>query len=190
MSEEKTYRVIQGAVRMPRNAKKEGTFVLRRADMVVQGELLPPGVFTQADILSWLAEGRIEEAGAPVAEAEEQERIRNANPFRCDPSTLLGKTIDELLMMIYEIDDEYDLSAIETEQDAVRLLTSGWDPKYMQTVAPVNDRSRPENLALHKLEQDEDGNRAVKTDTTALSAEAQANLASAKERAQAPKEEE
>lgn len=184
MSEEKTYRVVRGSIRMPRSTSKG--FMLNRQDMLMQGDLLPPDVFTAADIRSWLHEGRIEEAGVSVEVTVEAERIRASNPFRVDPSTLVGKTMEDLVIMVLEIDEEFDTDTLEDEKAAVRLLTSGWDPKYVEPIAPVNDRSRPEALALHKLEQDAEGGKAVKSGDSALSADAQAGLAAAKERAQAP----
>lgn len=188
MSEQQAYRVIQGAVRLPRGTEGTG-FMLSRKDMVMQGELLPPGIFPESDIKSWIAEGRIEPAGVSVESAQAAVEARAANPFRVDPSTLVGKTMEELLIMVLEIDSEYDADELEDEQAALRLLTSGWEPSMRQTVAPVNDRSRPKALALDKLEQDAAGS-ALKTGNRDMSAEAQAGLEAAKARAQAPQSEE
>ena len=181
------YRVVRGSIRMPRG--KTTGFTMSRRDMVMQGELLPPGIFPESDIQSWLNEGRIQLAGVSVEAAQAAVEARAANPFRVDPSTLVGKTLEDLLIMVLEIDPEYDADQLADEQDAVRLLTSGWEPSMRQVVAPVNDRSRPVALALDKLTQDASGS-ALKTGTRDLSAEAQAGLAAAKARAQAPESEE
>ena len=188
-AKQEAYRVIRGAVRLPRGTNSTG-FLMSRRDMVIQGELIPPGIFTDADIASWLAEGRIELAGVTVEQAEETIALHLSNPFRVDPSTLVGKTMEDLTIMVLEIDDEYDVDSLEDEQAAIVLLTSGWDPSMRQTVAPVNDRSRPEALALHKLEQTEGGGSAIKSGNRDLSAEAAAGLEAAKARAQAPQSEE
>lgn len=188
MSEQnEAYRVVRGSIRLPRG--KSTGFVMSRRDMVMQGELLPPGIFPAADIQSWLSEGRIAPAGVSVEDAQAAVEARAANPFRVDPSTLVGKTMEDLLIMVLEIDPEYDADQLEDEQAAVRLLTSGWEPSMRQVVAPVNDRSRPVALALDKLEQSASGS-ALKTGTRDLSAEAAANLEAAKVRAQAPSTEE
>lgn len=189
MSEQQeAYRVVRGSIRLPRGTEGTG-FVMSRRDMVMQGELLPPGIFPESDIQSWIAEGRIEPAGVSVDVAEQAREARASNPFRVDPSTLVGKTMEDLLLMVMEIDPEYDADELESEEDAVRLLTSGWEPGMRQVVAPVNDRSRPAALALDKLTQDASGS-ALKTGNRDLSAEAQAGLEAAKARAQAPSTEE
>lgn len=189
MSDQKTYRVIRGSIRLPRGTKGTG-FIMTRRDMIVQGELVPPGMFPDADIRSWLNEGRIEVAEVSIEQAEKQIELHNSNPFRVDPSTLVGKTMEDLVIMILEIDEEYDTDQLADEQAAIVLLTSGWDPAMRQTVAPVSDKSRPEALALHNLEQEVNGGNAVRTGNRDLSAEAQAGLEAAKQRAQAPQSEE
>jgi hypothetical protein len=156
-----------------------------RRGLIMQGELLPVGVFDSRDIRSWLDGGRIERADVTVEVAAEEQRIRAANPFRVDPSALVGKTMEDLVIMVLEIQDDYDTDSLEDEQAAVRLLTSGWTPEMRQTVAPVSDRSRPEALALHKLEQ-ENGQSATTSGQTEMSSEAAAGLEAARAAAQAP----
>lgn len=189
MSEQKTYRVIRGSIRLPRGTDGTG-FLMTRKDMIMQGELVPPGMFTDADIRSWLNEGRIEVAGVSIEQAEAQIELHNSNPFRVDPSVLVGKTMEDLIIMVLEIDEEYDVDQLDDEQAAVQLLTSGWQPSMRQTVAPVSDKSRPEALALHNLEQEVNGGSAIRTGNRDLSAEAQAGLEAAKARAAAPQSEE
>ncbi len=184
-----TYRVIRGSIRLPRKST-ESYAAKTSMDFVLQGDLLPKGVADEADIRSWLAEGRIAIAEISDEQEKEERGIVPDNPFKADPSTLAGKTIEDLTIMILEIDDEYDVESLEGEADMVRLLTSGWDPKYAQTIAPVNDRSRPEALAMHKLEQSQNGGNAIKTSDTEMSAEAKAGLEAAKAAAKAPESQE
>ena len=187
MSEQKeAYRVIRGAIRLPRGTKGTG-FVMTRRDMIMQGELLPPDLFGDIEIQSWLREGRIELAGVSIEVAEEQVAVRAANKFCVDPSVLVGKTMEDLVIMVLEIDEDYDVDLLGDEQAAVQLLTSGWQPSMRQTIAPVNDRSRPEALAMHNMERESasEGSR-VRTGNRDLSAEAAAGLEAAKQRAQAP----
>lgn len=187
MSEQSTYRVIRGSIKTPRT--KDSPVISGRRGLIMQGELLPVGVFPADDIRSWLDGGRIERADVSVAVATEEQRIRAANPFRVDPSALVGKTMEDLIIMVLEIKDDYDTDVLTDERDAVRLLTSGWSPEMHQIVAPVNDRSRPEALALHKLEQ-ENGQSATHATTTEMSSEAAAGLEAARAAAQAPSSEE
>jgi len=174
VSEQKTYRVIRGAIRLPRGTNTG--FIMSRRDMIVQGELIPPGIATNADIQSWLDEGRIEEADVSVAQVEEQIQLHQSNPFRADPSALVGKTMEDLIIMILEIDEKYDTDQLADEKAAVQLLTSGWTPEMRQIVAPVSDKSRPEALALHKLEQEQNGGSALKASNREMSVEGRAGL--------------
>ena len=187
MSEQTIYRIIRGSIRTPRT--KDGPILTGRKGLIMQGELLPEGLFGEDDIQSWLNEGRIERSGLSVEQAEEAARVIAANPFRADPSTLVGKTMEDLIIMVLEIQDDYDTDLLEDEQAAVRLLTSGWSPEMRQTIAPVNDRSRPLALALHKLEQ-ENGQAATQSSNSEMSAEALAGLEAARAKAQAPSSEE
>lgn len=191
MSEAKVYRIIRGSIKLSRATT--GVHVQVKGDFLMQGDLLPVDMFSAKEIQSWLVGGRIELAGESTevaSEAVEQQRVRASNPFRADPSTLVGKSLEDLLMMVLEIQEDYDMSNLETEVDAVRLLTSGWDPKYTQTVAPVSDRSRPEALAFHKLAQEEGGGSVVGSSAGAeMSAKAAEGLQAAKAAAEAPVEE-
>lgn len=183
-----SYRVIRGAIKMPRTAK--GNFSAKHNDFIVQGQLLPTNVFPDDDIESWLEGGRIERADVTVAVIEEAERVRSANPFRADPTILVGKTMEELVIMILEIQDDYDTDKLTSEQDAVRLLTSGWTPSQRQIIAPVNDRSRPEVIAMHNMEQKRGEGSVIGSSNAEMSAAAQAGLEAARAKAQAPESEE
>lgn len=90
--------------------------------------------------------------------------------------------------MVNEIDEDYDFEAnpIEDEQAAVRLLTSDWDPRYADRIAPVSDRSRPEALVAHDMEQVDDVPATSSSNGPEPSQEASAALANARARAQAP----
>lgn len=185
MSAKSIYRVVRGAIRMSRSTSSN--FTLSKVDMIMQGDILPAG-FDSACIQSWLADGRIELVGEEMSleDAEdEQKAILARNPFAVDPSVLVSKSMEDLVIMVLEIDPDYDTDKLASEQDAVRLLTSGWDPKYAQTVSPVRDRSKPQALAMGKLVQSKDG-AALKTSVSEMSAEAQAGLANARAKAQAP----
>lgn len=175
------YRVIRGSIRLSR-AKGGG--------QVRQGDVLPQDVGDAADIKSWLEGGRIERADMTVAQAEEVEAVRGSNPFQVDPGILVGKTMEDLIIMVLEIKDDYDVDLLVSEQDAIQLLTSGWQPSMRQTIAPVNDRSRPEALALHNLEQQEGGGAVVGSSDTQMSQAAAAGLAAARARANAPESQE
>lgn len=183
-----SYRVARGVIRKPRSMGNTNVIATRR-DFFIQNELIPDGIFGQDDIKSWLADGRIVSAQVSMEQAEEAvEAARARGKFQADPASLVGKTMEELLIMVNEIDEDYDFEAnpIEDEQAAVRLLTSDWDPRYADRIAPVSDRSRPEALVAHDMEQVDDVPATSSSNGPEPSQEASAALANARARAQAP----
>lgn len=182
-----SYRVIRGSIRRPR-AVGRGSIVGTAKDFFVQGDLLPDGIFPETDIKSWLAEGRIENAMVSVDAARAAaEEIRARGKFRSDPASLVGKSLEQLRLIVLEIDADYDVSSLADQRDAVRLLTSDWDPRYADRIAPVSDRSRPEALVAHDLKQGEHGEAATSSSPgREMSEKALAALASAREAAKAP----
>ena len=149
-------------------------------------------MFDKDDIKSWLDGGRIEPASiSPVMAQATEDAIRARGKFRADPASLVGKTMEQLLVMVNEIDEKYDVSALSNERDAVRLLTSDWDPRYADRIAPVSDKSHPEALIAHDLQQGKDGEPATRSlPGREMSEEASTALANARSQAQAPAPEE
>lgn len=174
---------MRGAIKLPRSAV--GNQPLSQ-DLILQGNLLPRDTFSEKELRSWLSQGMIAVAEVSVEQVDEAVAVRASNPFRVDPTALVGKTMEDLIIMVLEIDDEYDVDSLEGEADAVRLLSSGWDPAFREPIAPVNDRSRPEALAINKMEQSVEGDRAMGSTQTEMSDAASAGLQRAKDAAQAP----
>lgn len=180
------YRVVRGCIRKPRGGDKR-QFVGRN-DFFQQGDLLPAGVFGSDDIESWLADGRIARVNVePAVAAQAGAAIEARGKWTVDPATLVGKGMDALLLMVAEIDPEFDTDQLASEADAVRLLTSNWNPVFAQVVPPANDRSKPEVINLSHLEQTEDGS-ATRSTMRPLSEAGQDALARARAKAQAPTE--
>jgi len=179
-----TYRVVRGSIKRPR-VDQTRVFV-GVSDFYNQGDLIPDGVYDQEDIASWLAGGRIAEAG-PEEDATAQARIKPRGKWIVDPATLVGKTMEELLLLVSEIDPSFHTSTLEDERAAVVLLTSDCDPRHAQIVAVASDRSKPALLRLGDLEQSSAG-PAVGTSNPRMSDASRAALARARERAQAPAE--
>lgn len=183
-TDQTTYRVIRGSLRIPRGATSR-SFV-SSGDFVHQGDLVPSDMFDERDIASWLDEGRIEVSDASPEQANSDAPVRGRGRWTVDPSSLVGKSFEDLLIQIQEMDPDFDANSIENEQAAVRLLTSDWHPSFAQTVPAASDRSRPAALALNKLEQTALGGTATRSTTREPSPEAARALESAKSRAQAP----
>lgn len=178
-----TYRLARGTIKLPRDNKSGRTFTTS-GDFIKQGEMIPEGVLSDEQIKSFLATGRIElMAPAEVKQAAGMPKTRGK--WGVDPTALIGKSMEELLVMVLEIDPEFDVTVIETEVDAVRQLTSDWDPAFREEIARSTDRSRPEQM---KLKVSHDGNEvrgARDAGSRPMSPGAERALENAKQRAQA-----
>ncbi len=176
------YRIKRGAIQLPR--KQGGKRVHSAAQFLHQGDVIPEGLFPESDLKSYLADGRIEKVGLGADEAKRlTDEITQRSKWAVDPSSLVGKSLEELLVMVLEIEPGYDSDELKSEQDAVRLLTSGWDPKYAQTIAQADDRTEVRSL---KLDQGNKPGLAVAQTgliEQGMSHDAEAALARAKERA-------
>lgn len=180
MSEQAQYRVKRGQIRLPRGSSKR-VFV-NHGDFVHQGDLLPQGVFDAADIKSWLADGRIERVDVSAEDAERQSaEITARSKWSVNPAALVGKSLEDLIVMVSEIDPEYDTDELVDEAAAVTLLTSGWDPRFAEeTAAPkATDRTEVKNL---KLDQSAEG-PSTSSREREMSPAASDALASAREKA-------
>lgn len=182
----KQYRIKRGAIKLPREIR-DGKRVSRGASQFLhQGDILPEGMFPAQDIASFLADGRIEEIGLSAAEAEQAgAAITQRSKWAVDPVSLVGKSLEELLVMVLEIDPDQPTGDLKSEQDAVRLLTSGWDPRYAQVVAQADDRTEPKPKSLKLDQGSKPGLAQPQTHLAekALSSKAQDALQRAKERA-------
>lgn len=147
-----TYKVVRGSIKLPRPG---GSKFISRSQFVNQGELLPDGIFSSADIQSWLQDGRIELISDQDAPLLQSARVEHRGKWTVDPSVIAGKSMETLLLMVLEIDPQYDTDSLENEGDVARLLTSDWKPSYASTVPAANDRSRPKAMKLHDMSQTE-----------------------------------
>lgn len=171
-----SYRIARGSLKTPL-ANHDNPL---QSKFLRQGDLLPEGMYSEADIASYLESGRIEEVDASARNvAEQAEVIRARGLWTVNPSILEGKSLEDLRILINEIDPNVDASTVETEEVAIQFLTQNWQPALAQTVPAASDRSRPEAMAT-VLEQ-KGGRPAVQTGTVAPSA-----LDAARAKAQAP----
>ena len=177
-----SYRVIRGCIKKPGGRKRSS---VSSGDFYMQGDLLPDSEFGEADIQSWLDEGRVEPALVSPVQAAQEQAITVRGKFCADPGSLVGKSLAELRIMIGEIEPNMDLESITDERIAVSLLTSDYDPRFKQPIAPATDRSRPEMLVAHDLEQGKDGTPATSSNAgRAMSEKASEALEAARAKAQ------
>ncbi len=172
------YKVARGVIRLPRDPKSTRKF-RTQADFIKQGELIPEGLLGLNEIESLLSKGIIEPLSAEALQAAAGRIPKTRGKWGVDPVALAGKTLEDLLVMILEIDPDYDVSAFLTEADAVRHLTQDWDPAFREEVARSTDRNRPEQLRSNGVK--DAGQRP-------MSDAAEKALARAKSRAQAQTE--
>lgn len=177
-----SYKVVRGSIKLPR---PRGAKFISRSQFINQGELIPDGIFSDADIQSWLQDGRIEPISDMDSPLVENARVEHRGKWTVDPSVIAGKSMETLLLMVLEIEPDYDTDSLESEGDVARLLTSDWKPSYASTVPAANDRSRPKAMRLHDLTQE---GRAPAT--ASVSDEQGDSLARARALAAAPESEE
>lgn len=141
---EQMYRVAQGCVKVPRDPKSKRTFSTR-ADFLVQGDIVPEGVLSAEDIASLLAAGKIEPL---IVQRPEEARglPQRAGKWSVDPVALVGKSFEDLLIMVQEIDEDFDVTLLQDAGQAVRQLTQDWNPAFRDQIAKASDKSRPERL--------------------------------------------
>lgn len=178
-----TYRLARGTIKLPRDPKRTFT---TSGDFIKQGDMIPSGVLSPEQVKSMLSDGRIEcmqPAEAALAVREPKYRGK----WGVDPTALVGKSLEDLLVMVQEIDEDFDVTTLANEVDAVRQLTMDWDPAFRETIARASDRSRPERLR-HTTSKTEGGVEEVRGAKDAgqrpMAPAAEEALARAKERAQ------
>ena len=177
-----SYRLIRGCIKKPGGRKRSS---VSSGDFYMQGDLLPDSEFGEADIQSWLDEGRVEPALVSPVQAAQEQAITVRGKFCADPGSLVGKSLAELRIMIGEIEPNMDLESITDERIAVSLLTSDYDPRFKRPIAPATDRSRPEMLVAHDMEQGKDGTPVTSSNPgSAMSEKASKALEDARAKAQ------
>lgn len=184
------YRVARGVLRKPRKTlpNPKAVALSNSCDYIQQGELIPEGMLDEVSIQSLLSEGRIEVL-APLAAGLAAKVPAQQGKWGVDPVALVGKNLEELLIIVMEIDENFDVSTLTTEAQAIRQLTADWNPAFREEIARTTDRSRPEQM---RMESSRDG-RVVKGNVhdagnRPLSGDAEKALANAKARAQAKTE--
>lgn len=137
------YRVARGVIRKPRDplsARKVAT----AADYIGQGEAIPEGMLSEAEIANLLATGYIEPIGL-IAPGVLEPTVKRGK-WSVDPAALVAKSLEDMLVMVLEIDPDYDVAALETVTAAATQLTADWNPAFREAVALSNDRTRPAPL--------------------------------------------
>lgn len=167
------YKVAKGVLKRPRSLTGPRK-VPTAADFIGQGELIPDGMLTSDAIADLLQHGLIEKVSVVQATTPGALPPRRGK-WSVDPAVLVSKTLDELVIMVLEIDPDFDVAQITDAQFAVTQLTADWHPSFRDTLTRSTDRSRPE--AMRSSGTKDAGSKP-------LSEAAAKALASAKERAQ------
>jgi len=173
VSQQTQYRVAKGALKIPRTPKGQERKFVTASDFILQGSAIPEGMLSQPEIEGLLKDGRIE----PLTQLEAQQAAglpKRRGPWSVDPANLAGKSLEELVLMVLDIDEGYDVAQLENAGDAVRQLTADWDPAFRDELSRSTDKSRPERLRT---------SGAKDKGLTPMSEAAEAALARAKERA-------
>jgi len=184
------YKVARGVLRMPRKTPTVGTPTRafnNSADYIKQGEVVPEGMLSPEEIASLLSGGIIEELTVAPGQSAAVP-VKSRGKWGVDPVTLVGKNLEELLIVVMQIDETFDVNELKTEADAVRHLTQHWDPAFREEIARSTDRSRPEQMKMKSSSDNRTASGVKDAGDRPLSGAAEKALANAKARAQATPE--
>jgi hypothetical protein len=180
------FKVARGTIRRPRTERKAG--VKAASDVIGQGEIVPEGMLSPDQIAGLLEQGVIE----PITTERETKMAESARrgKWSIDPAALAGKTLEDLIVMVVEIDPDYAIEGISSVSEAVTQLTADWHPAFREELARSSDKSRPAPLKTTTVKR-EDGKvisveGAKDAGEPPMSDKAAAALERARERAKTP----
>jgi len=137
-TEQPKYQVAMGTIRLP------GDYLNTRrlTDHSYDNDKLWPGDPVPADLLSPIEVKNLLEHGVikPLSEATLEViaaggKVGVRGKWSCDPKTLSEKTLDDLRIMIFEIDNSFKQAKIVDRGDAIAQLCKDWDPNFRDELA-------------------------------------------------------
>lgn len=166
------YKLVRGVIQLPSDRR-----IVVQGDYIRQGQEVPEGLFSAEAIADLLKEGKIE-LFSPDEQNQAPGKIENRGRWGVDPVSLAGKSFEDLLVMVQEIDPEFQIMQLVDEAAAIRQLTEDWNPAFSEDLAQSSDRSAPGVTSK--------GVRNL--GGVPFSPESEAALARARELAQAPRD--
>lgn len=136
------YEVARGSIKLP-FPKTASKTAAPRAQFIKQGDIIPEGVLSAEEIDSLLRDKRIQPLKGSVAKKASKARTQRRGPWSADPATLEGKSLEDLLVLVLGIDEDFNVEKLTTVEKAVAQLTKDWDPAFADDVAKAYDRSGP-----------------------------------------------
>lgn len=119
------------------------------------GQSLPPDALPAAEVARLLRQGVLAHP-EPAADAAPAGLPPRRGPFCHDPADLVGKTVDQLRVMVGESgSSEYagcDLLGLD-ESDLVNILTDDFEPAFVPAATVSKDRSRPDTALMRRAKR-------------------------------------
>lgn len=132
MAQEQTYKIVHGAIRLPRAAAEKLDGTGRSAPrFLTVGDIIRGSEWPESDIRAWLADGFIRPSGI-VAELR--------TPRGHDPATLATKSLEDLLTMVNEIDEDEAAEIAESDSPAtlaISYLSAEYRPTGGSPLTPL-----------------------------------------------------
>lgn len=138
------YEVVRGSIKVPYVAEPgEKSRRMNTSPRYLRpGEMLPEGMFTEEDIES-LEKSGIIKASAQSKSSPRPRRLQRRGKWSVNPDTLAGKDQEALLLMVLEIDPEFDTDKLKTKEQTIAQLTKDFDMEFDVPVATATDKTRP-----------------------------------------------
>lgn len=142
---QETYEVLKGSIKVPTPRATDDKAGLKRGKIVYfqQGEKIPPGTFSDADLADLESQNLIRRTEEIKSRTGVRPRKQKKGKWSINPDTLAGKDQEELLLMVVEIDQEFDTDTLKTKQQTIAQLTKDFDPEFDLAIATASDKTTP-----------------------------------------------
>jgi hypothetical protein len=129
---EQTFKIVHGAIRLPRPASEKLDSAGRSAPrFLTVGDVIRGSEWPESDIRAWLADGFIRPAGVVSV---------TRTPRGHDPASLATKSLEDLLTMVNEIDEDEAAEIAESDSPAtlaIAYLSAEYRPTGGTPLTPL-----------------------------------------------------
>ncbi len=133
--------VKRGTLMLPRVKRGLPSVALR------PGDALPAGALADAEVARLVTQGILGPRAARAAELPAEHLPPTRGRWVHDPATLIGKTVEELMVLVVQTDPDHPVLAqgIDVDEGAlIRALTADYDPLFAAGAPRADDSTRIE----------------------------------------------
>lgn len=143
---QETYEVIRSAIKVPAKRTADGKVVTTKfvgSKYLQPGQLVQPGTFSDEELQSLEDQNFIRRTERIVSKTESARRKQKKGKWSINPDTLAGKDQEELLLIVLEVDPEFDTDTLKTKQQTIAQLTKDFDTEFDLGIATATDKTMP-----------------------------------------------